>query len=325
MREEFKYMILAHTLGDIMGLPYEYTPNFKKNVKDKMNPDEVDFGNFYPVYTEENKKLSAFKWSDDTEVSMRLLSVLIKYKFIIEDVEKVHNEIKNAYIDLIREVKKDRETHYGYGNTFIRIDEPDFEPYITNDTNNTLMRAYPYAFIEDATKCKELLIRDIRLTNTNKNVEYCCLLYIEFLREKLYGKIDIIDDSERNVLNKINESYGIEDWYFKDGGHEEPKIIRKLNIQSAIHCIIFLNYVKKMKGKGVKKMYSEIITTRIDSDTNAAICGPLIYLENRKEFENDEQIKNICDRIMSIDGDYTPARMINLIYRDSKKSITIYI
>jgi ADP-ribosylglycohydrolase len=325
MREEFKYMILAHTLGDIMGLPYEYFSNFEKNVKDGMNRDEVDFGKFYPVYTEDNKKLPAFKWSDDTEVSMHLLSVLIKYKFIIEDVEKVHNEIKNAYIDLIRDVKKDREKHYGYGKTFIRIDEPDFEPDITNDTNNTLMRAYPYAFIKDATKCKELLIRDIRLTNANKNVEYCCLLYIARLRENLYGRIDIIDDRERYVLKEINALYGIEDWYFKNGGHEEPMVIEELNKRSAIYCISFITYVQTMKGKGVKKTYSKIITSRKDSDTNAAICGPLIYLENRKEFENDSDIKYICDRIMKIDGDYTPARMISLMYRDSKKSITIYI
>jgi hypothetical protein len=323
MREEFKYMILAHTLGDIMGLPYEYTPNFKKNVNNRMNPDEVDFGNFYPVYFED-ETFKEFKWSDDTEVSMRLLSVLARHNFIIKDVESIHEEIKAEYIKLIKLIDGNKKEHYGYGHTFKRLAEPNFEPDITNDTNNTLMRAYPYAFIEDATKCRELLIRDIRLTNANKNVEYCCLLYIARLRENLYGRIDIINDTEEYVLNEINASYGIEIWY-ESLDDPEPMIIGKLNMQSAIYCISFLTYVQAMKGKGVKKMYSKIITTRKDSDTNAAICGPLIYLENREEFENDEQIKYICDRIMRIDGDYTPARMINLMYRDSKKSITIYI
>jgi ADP-ribosyl-[dinitrogen reductase] hydrolase len=287
--------IVGHSLGDALGSPHEFYPH--GFYTGKLESPIIKYSRCY------GKQISSIgQISDDTEMAIILLRLLgngvyTKEKAVIEYMTWANNRFDKLKGNMPFMGANTRALFIIGANSkpSMKLYDNRFKKQFPNSlsmenaqSNGSLMRAYPLAFIND----KKILKIDSEITNPSKLVINAIEIYILSINLALKGasKQQIKKEIKSEIKNEIlmiAYKQACEN-KFRNVTINRGHIVHAIyctfwslfnfdDYKSGIDAIICLGPSKNEKGKICVKgnwKKSEVILG--DTDTNAAIAGALL-------------------------------------------------
>lgn len=267
--DKIKGMIYGVSLGDALGLPYEFytiTPKIPYTGKIYNQKLTIQF-QFVSL------EIPPASFTDDTEMSIVLLKHLIQNNLKIQKDKLILEYMNWANIAKMlgkntRALLKGIKTLKGYNN---RISKLTPEQKASAQSNGSLMRASPLVLTstEDA-------ILDTNITNDNQINRDATLIYQQILKLLLDNKLKKeVMDYVKNLENdqKISETVRT---VIKSSFTDEVKNIGK-PLKGWVLSSLYISLKTFWKYDNFESAMEYIITKfpGSDTDTNGAICGAL--------------------------------------------------
>ena len=289
-------IILGHSLGDALGSPHEFYPHgtYTGKLEFILSKYNQNYG---------LRKGVIGQVSDDTEVSLALLRVLIsgytKEKAVLEYMNWANNRdcpdcqgnapnIGHNLRNLFVIPKQSKPSLQLYNSRYKKIYNTP-EKRENSQSNGALMRSYPFAFISSPER-QTLLETDIKLTNPSQIALNASQVYVEAIRMTIGGKTKqeiksvckeliyvpiLMEVYEKACSNQfmditINPGHLINAFYCTFWG-----LFNFEDYKSAIDAIICLGSTENPKSKLCDPKQKGSVKVG-DTDTNAAIAGALL-------------------------------------------------
>jgi len=294
-------MLVAHVTGDALGAPYEFIKEWKERIASFDGTIKTE-----PSYTTRyNKVIKGVvgQWTDDTEMTITLLDVLIQNKMVYDPILAIQGYLAWANSKPMGMGKNTRSLFYGvttvkgYDKRFQKFSKETTPP----ESNGCLMRCSPFALLSEDT-WEAALVEDVNLTNPCPNAREACIAYVKCLRlcfsfcnekDRILRPKDIV---ERVCVQTTGLTYVVLQHVIYTGLYEKQqldsfigdKILRHTghftvhdytNVQSRhkgwIFCSLYIALYCFVHKNNYQEAMEYIIRQGGDTDTNAAICGAL--------------------------------------------------
>lgn len=309
-------MFCGLIIGDTLGAAHEYDNNVYTGL---VQP--------YKIRLRYVTRQMSTQPTDDSEMSLALLRTLDKYgskkeKIIqaylnwangksLEPLEGEPNYIVTSLGKNTRLMLKGVTTLSGYYKRYEKHANPEIQ------SNGTLMRASPYALLENGA---ELSAIDATITNPSRVNQECNYVYVSILRLLILGREGEIPNKLKDLLLVIQEDVVKSTIVLALNG-DVTEFKRRNNIDSFggkkkgwVIIPLFLSIRALFTFNNIMDMYSKVILDpewggpRSDSDTNCAIISAM--LSARFGFNylmTDERMKYNWDKVTKW---YLPERLV---------------
>lgn len=273
LNDKIKGLFYALTIGDILGIPFEF-----KNFKFSDNSENVYTGvisdkDGYVQFQYVKMDILMYRPSDDTRMTIALLKSLVETNFIYD-----RNNVISHYLEWANKEKmmgkntrallKGVTTVRGYTARFAKLTsiyKADMQ------SNGSLMRASPLAFLKGPETVENQIKKDTNITNPNEVNCEATIIFVSMLRmiindnctkEKL--KEYLINRLKTNELKYVKEAI--------DGSFVNFPTGQKGYVLNALHTALYAFF----KYDSFEDAMQFIINIPYsDTDTNASICGAL--------------------------------------------------
>lgn len=273
-KDKIKGMLVGLALGDALGVPFEFRSVEPKIVYNGLIPTHA-----IKVRTSKYHQLDipAGAISDDTEMTLALLRCLVTHQghYNKEDIIVSYMTWANQCRSLgknTRRLFKGIKTVRGYENRFAKIDDDEKQHM---QSNGSLMRCSPLAFIKDETAFEKAVKKDVYLTNPNQVNLEANVLYLSIIRMLLHNatKNDIIEyltdysaqteELQQVIIDVVNP----EDERAIDG-----------KVKGWVCSALYVSLKALLQSQTFQEAIDWIIGQHkgSDTDTNAAIGGCVI-------------------------------------------------
>lgn len=300
MQDKIKGAILGATVGDALGVPFEF------KLKQQINMDAVDEMNGFGTYNQPEGT-----WSDDTSMFLCNIDSLTKKGYDLEDIGKTFVKwLDTGYLtphgnvfDCGRTVRKAiTKIRNGYYNGCHEE---------SNCGNGSLMRILPMAFYlyKHPEVDRFQIIKEVSsLTHSNMLCIIGCAIYTEIALNLLQGqsKEDAYKNMQQSIISKYENDYG---FLLKNYTSILSNDISKISfenlsgkgyivdtLESSLYCFFATDNYRNSVLKAV--------SIGMDTDTVASITGGLSGLcygyENiptywLNKIVKKDMIENMCN------------------------------